>query len=63
LIASIIFNLLKRFPPKWLPVRRKKTRQIKNQERAFDSMKSDRAHAARPRSVVAGSIWAAFRAG
>src|SRR5688572_3384670 len=25
--------LLERFPPKWLPVRRKKTRQIKNQER------------------------------
>jgi hypothetical protein len=26
-----------------MPVRRKKTRQIKNQERASDSMKSDRA--------------------
>src|SRR5688572_3720208 len=34
---------LKRFPPKWLPVRRKKTRQINNQERDPDSEKSDRA--------------------
>jgi len=34
---------LKRFPPKWPPVRRKKTRQSKNQERASDSIKSDRA--------------------
>ena len=33
----------KRFPPKWLPVRRKKTRQFKNRERVSDSIKSDRA--------------------
>ena len=37
--------LLKRFPPKWLPVRRKKTRQIENRERASHFMKWDRAFA------------------
>jgi hypothetical protein len=36
-------KVLERFPPKWLPVRRKKTRQIKNQEQRSDSKKSDRA--------------------
>ena len=34
---------LERFPPKWMPVRRKKTRPIENQERASDSIESDRA--------------------
>jgi len=34
---------LERFPPKWMPVRREKTRQTKNQERASDSNEADRA--------------------
>jgi len=34
---------LERFPPKWLPVRRRKRDKFKNLERASDFMKSDRA--------------------
>src|SRR5262245_53461359 len=41
--ACLTSPRLARFPPKWLPVRRKKTRQFKNLERAPDSKKSDRA--------------------
>jgi hypothetical protein len=39
---------LERFPPKWIPVRRRKERQLKNPERAFDSMEMKRALGMRP---------------
>ena len=38
----LVIGSPERFPPKWSPVRRKKTRQIKNQEQRSDSKKSDR---------------------
>jgi hypothetical protein len=40
---AVLTSRPERFLPKWLPVRRKKTRQIKNREQRSDSKKSDRA--------------------
>jgi hypothetical protein len=45
-------ELLKRFQAKWVPVRVKKTRQIKNLEPRFDSIETEKALVGQSRRLL-----------